>query len=589
MSKTLHLYASDSDLANATGTVGLLCELASDSPWLQKAEHCYGPDEILGSADAALAVAYSLVWKLLQNTPSIEGLPILNILEETLLEQVSYIVQAFHLDRWISSRGFSTCRFASYSPWLERLRQVRAFSASTYALVADVPFLQTNRGTRAIRKLWKSRPTLPEFLRRVTPQWSRYLSAMPLRKHAQKAPRGGIWFYSTAYNCTKIGLEYEAYLPGKLNFLVEDPATGGQRLRELERECHWVYAWSRASDIPSALEVRSVGDRITKAAVDAPLSNEESALRAVLLKSEWWHVFLTRWLPFAIHNSRALERWQQAVAPEMIVVGNAGDERALLLRERTQSVPVIMLQHGIMHWVYAVADQPVDVFLLRGPFFQRVINEKLRQKTVIRNFPEAKGAADDTPKNVPTDILFITTPYDVPVLFHPKDLRDILCSLLRVSHASGRPLVIRVHPMERIPTYERAIGELQEELGIGADVSYSQGSGVEEVFARSCVAVLYFSTMFLDCLRHRIPVISFGWHWFPNKHQFEKEGIFNFASDLRHLEALVRQGIEGTLPRRRTGLEEFLAPSHPEEISNVFHEIWNGRQSPRSRIMKVIP
>jgi hypothetical protein len=589
MSKTLHLYASGSDLANVVGTVGLLCELAPDSPWLQNAERSYGPDEILGSADAALAVAYPVVCKLLQSAPSIEGLPILSILEETLLEQVSYIVQTFHLDRWISSGGFSICRFASYSPWLERLRQVKAFSASTYAIIGDVPLLQANRGARAMRKLWSSRPTLGEFFKRVTPRWFRYVSAMPARKQAQEAPRGGIWFYSTAYNSTKIGLEYEAYLPGKLNFLVEDAATGGRRVRELGRECYELYAWSRASDIPSASQVRTAGNQITEAIAAAPLSNEESALRAVLLKDEWWHFFLTRWLPFAIHNSRALERWQQAVTPEMIVVGNAGDERALLMRDRRERVPAIMLQHGIMHWVYAVADQPVDVFLLRGPFFQRVINEKLRQKTVILNFPETNRAAMGASENVRADILFITAPYDVPVLFHSNDLRDILRSLLRVSHASGRSLVIRVHPMERIETYERAVDELRKELGIRANVSYSQGAGVDEVFAHSRVAVLYFSTMFVDCLRHKIPVVSFGWHWFPNKRQFEEEGIFNFASDLRHFESLLWQGIEGKLPQTRAGLEEFLAPSHPEGISNLFQEIWNTRRSANNGKLQPIP
>src|SRR5438445_11953775 len=249
MSETLHLYARGSDLTDATGTVGLLCELPPDGSWLEKVELCYPPDVIFGSADAALTVAYSLVSKLLHSAPSIEGLPVLSIFEETLVEQMSCIIQAFHLDRWISSHGFSTCHFVSYSSWLERLRQVRAFSDSAYALSADVPLWQRSPSSRAIRRLWNSRAGASEFLRRVTPQWSRYLSATPMRKDAQKAPRGGIWFYSTAYNYTKIGLEYEPYLPEKLNFLVEDPTTGGRRLRELGREWHSLYAWLRASDI----------------------------------------------------------------------------------------------------------------------------------------------------------------------------------------------------------------------------------------------------------------------------------------------------------------------------------------------------
>ncbi len=577
MSETLHLYADGSDLADAKGAVGLLCEFAPDSPWLQKVELCYAPDEILGSAEAALTGAYSLVSKLLQIAPSIDGLPVLSIFEETLLEQMSCIVQAFHLDRWISSHGFSTCRFASYSPWLERLRHVRAMSGSAYALPADVPFLQRNATSRAIRRLWNSHPTAFEFFHRVTPQWSRYLSAMHMRKRAQKAPRGGIWFYSTAYNYTKIGLEYEACLPERLNFLVENPATGGRRLRELGREWHALYAWSRASDIPSQSEVLAAGQRITKAVAALPLSDEEAALRSVLLKSEWWYLFLRRRLPFALFNSRALQRWRKSVAPEMIVIGNAGWERALLLREGEERVPVVMLQHGVMHWVYAVTDQPIDVFVLRGPFFQRVINERLRRKTVIHNLPKLNSPADESPKTARDSILFITTPYDVPTLFHPEDLMDILRSLLRVAHASGRSLVIRVHPLEKISAYGRAVSELQNEMGIRADVAYSQGPGAEEVFKRSCVAVLHFSTMFLDCLRHGVPIISFGWHWFPNRGQFEEEGIFNFASDLNHFEALLRQGIEGRLPRRRSGLEEFLAPSRPQDVARFFSGIWDSR------------
>jgi hypothetical protein len=582
MSKSLHLYTSDSDLTGATGTVGLLCEFAPDSPWLRATEHFYGPDEILGSVDAALPVAYSLVSKFLQSAPIIEGLPLLSIFEESLLEQVSYILQTFQLHRWICSQGFTSCRFVSYSPWLDRLLQVGSITGLPYTLTADVPFLETNRGWRTLQKLWSSRPTPSDLFRRVMPLWSRSLSTIAMRRHAQDAPRGGIWFYSAAYNFTKVGLQYEPYFPQKLNFLVEDPRTGGKRLREIGRESHWLYAWSRISDIPSPSKVRSIGSRITRALAEVPLPPEEDALRRVFLNSEWWHHFLTRRLPFALFNNRALHRWRQAVLPEMIVIGNPGDERALLLQEGAERVPVVLLQHGVMHWTYAVTDQPVDVFLLRGPFFQRTVNEKFRRKTVVHNFPEPEITAPPQGHIEPKDILFITTPYDVPALFHREDLRDILRSLVIVAHSTRRRLVIRVHPNETVSSYEQAVAELRQELRFEVEVGYSQGPGVDEVFARSCVAVLHFSTMFLDCLRHGVPIVSFGWHWFPNKHQFEEEGIFQFASDLRSLEDLVRQGAEGNLPVRRARLEQFLAPSQPRALAKFFRQIWDARRSASS-------
>jgi hypothetical protein len=587
MSKNLHLYAGDGELTGATGTVGLLCEFAPDSPWLQGVEHYYRPDEILGSVDAALPVAYALVSKLLESSPVIEGLPVLRVFEELLLEQVSYIAQAFRLDRWICAQGFSSCQFDSYSPWLDRLLRVRSVTGSSYVLSAGVPLGQSYRGVRALQKLWQSRTAPAEFLRRVMPLWSRNLSAVPMRKRARETRRGGIWFYSTAYNYTKMGLQYEPYLPEKMNFLVEDPGTGGKRLREVGREMHWLYAWSRTSDIPSSSEVRSIGGRITDAVAGVPLDAGESALRTVLLNSELWRHFLARGLPFVLFNNRVLHRWRQAVLPEMIVVGNAGDERVLLMSESAEPVPSVLLQHGIMHWTYAVTDEPVDVFLLRGPFFQRAVNEKLRRKTVVHNFSEPEAISQEE-KAERKDILFITTPYNVPALFHREDLRDILRSLLRVAHSTHRRLMIRVHPNEKISAYEQAVAELHQQLELQAEVGYSQGPGADEVFARSCVAVLHFSTMFLNCLSHGIPIISFGWHWLPNKRQYEEEGIFHFALDLSGFESLVRQGIEGKLPFRSDGLEEFLAPSRPQALEKFFKQIWDERRSAKSGVLHPI-
>jgi len=578
MAETLNLYASGSDLNGATGTVGLLCEFAPDSPSLRNIGQCYRLDDLLGSADAALAEVYPLVGKLLRSAPVLDGLPFLYLFEEPLLEQLSYIKQAFHLDSWISERGFRGCRFVSYSPWLDRLLQVRKVTSSAYTLVSDVPLLQTNSSARAFRKLWNSRPKPPEAFRRIMPLWSRHLSGTRLSKAARGAPRGGIWFYSTAYNFTRIGLQYEPYLPQKVNYLVEEPGTGGKALREMGRPWHWLYAWSERSDIPNAHQVRAIADRLTGALLNIECNPEESRLRAVLLQSEWWQHFLTRRLPFAIYNNRVLRRWRAAIEPEMVLVGNAGWERALLLNQSSSRIPTVLLQHGIMHWTYAVTNEPVDLFLLRGPFFQKLVSERMRPKTVIQNFPESSGRPAIQKREKDT-ILFITIPYDLATFFHLADLHDTLRSLLRVAKETNSRLAIRVHPMEKIATYEEMAAELQKELGLEVDVVFSQGPGVEELFTRSSVAVLYFSTMFMDCLRYQVPIVSFAWHWFPNTRAFQAEGIFNLARSLSHFEELVRSGVAGGLPQRSDGLEEFLAPGHPEELKQLFQGIWSGRHS----------
>jgi hypothetical protein len=589
MAKTLTLYGTDSDLSAVKGDAGMLCEFAPDSPWLKATERYYRPDELLGSADDALNIAHSVVSKLIEHLGAIAGISSLAILEEPLLEQVSYCAQTLHLDRWICSQGFSACRFDSYSPWLDRLRQIKKLTGSKYDLTASMPLGQANWLQRGIVDLRKSIRRPSEFFRRVAPLWSRVLSAVFTRGGARKVPRGGIWFYSTAYNYTKIALEYEPYFPHKMNFLVEDADTGGKRLSEIGRDSYVIYAWSRAADVPSISEVRRAGQKITEAVTSVPLAADEDLLRTALLKSEWWDRFKKRILPFALFHGRALERWCDAVTPEMLVVGNAGWERSLLQSNSAEHITSLLLQHGIMHRVYAVADQPVTYFLLRGRFFQNLVNDRLRQKTILCNYPQKTDQALLRDRNAGRDILFITMPYDILPLFHRGDLRDILGCLLRVSCNLKRQLLIRVHPMESIFSYQKLVSEIQHEFGLSCNVVYSQGPNAEEILARSSVAVLYFSTMFLDCLTHGIPIISPDWHWFANKCHFKQAAIFNFASDLSDLERLVQLGIDGLLESRRTSLEDFLAPTQPEEISKVLSDLWQSRRRSHPSIAEVIP
>jgi len=169
MLRTLTLYGTNGDLSNLRGRVGLLCELAPDSSSLKGVEHCYWPDELLGSPDHALRIASSVVSKLLAQVAEIRRLPRVATLEESFLEQVSYSVQALHLDSWLRAQEVSVCRFDSYSAWLDRLRQIRTWTMSEYDLKASVPFGQANWVRRGIVDLSKSVTRPSELFRRLAP------------------------------------------------------------------------------------------------------------------------------------------------------------------------------------------------------------------------------------------------------------------------------------------------------------------------------------------------------------------------------------------------------------------------------------
>jgi len=77
---------------------------------------------------------------------------------------------------------------------------------------------------------------------------------------------------------------------------------------------------------------------------------------------------------------------------------------------------------------------------------------------------------------------------------------------------------------------------------------------LDSLLANTAVAVTYSSTVFLDCLRHGIPIISFDWHDFAYKSLIEEHNVFHFARDLADLESLAIQiGRNSALAVNRDG------------------------------------
>lgn len=89
-----------------------------------------------------------------------------------------------------------------------------------------------------------------------------------------------------------------------------------------------------------------------------------------------------------------------------------------------------------------------------------------------------------------------------------SDLADILEALLQAAYETRAEFIVRVHPLESLDAYQAKIRKLESRLAIRAKVRFSQGTSLDPILERSAVAVTFASTAFLDCLRHRAPIVS---------------------------------------------------------------------------------
>jgi hypothetical protein len=510
---------------------------------------------------------------LISGEPAFEGVFQLHVMEEIIIRALENILYGIHLDRWLQQSGTAECQFRAPSPYIERLRAIQSVSGSRYSIVAPPSgsISLTQKVKRRIQN--KGLAGLGDAFilgaRRFFPNAARYLAAMPKARRPHK--RGGWWFYSTAYTFTNIGLAYEPYLPQSLNYLVDSSETGDAPLRERGREFFDIYAWASTADLPSKSDLADLRQKLLKQIASASLDPESDLARTALLQSDVFKTYLDRILPLTCFHSRIFARFLDEVSPEAIIVGNAAFEGPLLQLAHSRGIPTVLLQHGILGDYYQLMDQPAETLFVRGEFWKQFVAEGMRERTRVLNIPGDDSPSHAEPAN-PGKILFLTSVDAALTHTHESDLRDILERLLRVSAAANRTLVVRVHPMETVGYYRTVVEKISAELKLTTQVEYSQGAGLDSVLANTAVAVTYSSTVFLDCLRHGIPIISFDWHDFAYKSLIEQHNVFHFARGLADLESLVERALNAELPVSKD-YDRFLAPTSKIELSEFFRSL----------------
>jgi hypothetical protein len=302
----------------------------------------------------------------------------------------------------------------------------------------------------------------------------------------------------------------------------------------------------------------------------------------LFLSGGWFGQFLKRHLPEGLYETTLYERFIERAAPSALVVGNPVFEGYALHAARKRGIPTVLLQHGVLGDYCQLSDPPADHYVVRGRFWQDFLAEVPRRRSSILNVPaEVTKALDDLPlKSTRGHILFVTAPYGLQEFWNLADLDDIMLVLLQAASKTGHPLAIRVHPLEQVDFYQRRVQELSEKLESDCPVQYSQGAGEDEIVANAAVAVIYSSTMFLSCLRHRVPVVACDWHHFSFKPGIKQRQVFHFATSLADLSSLVERGAGGRLPAFDGDASDFLAQTEIGALRAQLKSLVNDRGAP---------
>ena len=551
-----------------TSSVGFLFECAPDGSASAHFPQAIGLTRLIGDFEGAKVKAYELAMKLLTGEPEFRGLQQLAVFEELVIRELQKAFHLLHLSEFLVAQDFTQCHFAGDSEFASGLTELAAHLGSSLMVTAPAPApapVQPTNRWAAVRRSWQRARSAGFSRRAAAREWHQVLERLDPYHRRERVQPGqvqqkpnAIWFYTTAHTFTCIGQYYEPYFPQAFEYLVENPQTGGEPLRTAGRPFTSVYAFGSCHMEPSAAELLAARQAIVAHLNGVHLSPIESMARQMLLQSPFFQTFLARHLPRGLYATTLFDHWVNATRPAALVVGNPVFESYAMHAARRQGVPTILLQHGILGDYCQLSDPPVDHYVVRGVFWRDFLAPSPRARShVLEPTAQVRDAKQaPLPRNA---ILFLTAPYRAEAFLHLADLDDILHAVLAVAAQASSELIIRVHPMEEVGFYQSKISQWVQTEGLQVKVTYSQGPGLDELLNRAAVAVTYCSTVFLDCLRRGVPIVSFGWHDFSYKRQIEARGVFYFADHLASLSQLIKRGIQGDLPPYEQSTKPFLA------------------------------
>jgi hypothetical protein len=584
--KDITLLSGADAIPSGHDPVGLLFECAPDGAAFRHGGRVEPLGALVGDIAEAKGRAYGLARKLLEGEPRQRGIRQLGIFEEVVIGELQRAFHSIHLHRALQTLGIRTCRVPSAGSTVEGLRAIQGLSPASYRLqklVRPAPAGKlAARGARVLKRLRGAGFSAAA----VRAEWRQAMNVIdPYRRRAALARRkvgalqpGGIWFYSTAYTYSRAGMMYEPYFPEAFTWLVENPHTGGIPLEEARKAFVDVHSHGKRAFRPAEWELERARAEVVRHLQGVTLHGEDEPLaRKLLMGSRFFSEFLGVHLRKGLYFSALFESMLDAWRPSAVAVGNPVFEGYLLHPARERGIPTVLLQHGILGDYCQFWDPPVDFYIVRGSFWREFLAESPRRRAVVLNPRpnEAPRAASSGCKHV----LFLTAPVSIQDFHNELDLDEILQSLLDAAAAHHAALLVRVHPLEGVDYYRRKIEKLRSAANGAVEVRYSHGAGLDEAVREACVAVTYCSTVFLDCLRARVPVVSFGWHDFSFRRQIEACGAFPFARSLAELRALVGEAIVGRLPPYAGSVETFMANSEEAELAKFF----SGTAAPGAR------
>src|SRR5262249_48025480 len=139
-------------------------------------------------------------------------------------------------------------------------------------------------------------------------------------------------------------------------------------------------------------------------------------------------------------------------------------------------------------------------------------------------------------------VTLVTAPLDVLPFWNPQQAAREAAIVVSRLHRRGFSATVRVHPRDRIVDWQAAFARAGS--AVAADIEFENAPPLEQVLAKTDVALMFSSTVFLDCVARGIPVVSLGWYPGQWRQALERTRAIQFARSIEQAVTLVESSAD---------------------------------------------
>lgn len=333
-----------------------------------------------------------------------------------------------------------------------------------------------------------------------TYRWRAHLGR---RMHNPSVSQGGVGVFSSYLNNSRTLSAFVDLMPWPVHWVLSNDSAR-QGLSNGNHNYYWIWQFSKTScpKIPNE-ELQFDGRRG---------SDSLSLIKTWLTQNPIMQGWKSVELSLLVTLTHCWETYLEQAKPRLIVTsGQWGIEGWFTHIARHHGIPVLQVMHGALGgYLYTQTPITSDGMVVPGDFWRELWPKDQREKIVVYNPIDHIKKVQKKPDPKRQCLTFFSWPLMAGGFYNFSEFVDGFIHILhRILLQEKYKVIVRAHPLENphdfVERWQHLKGALPSNLCI------SKREPLDHVLAETDVALMFRSTVMLDCLSNDIPVIMPGW------------------------------------------------------------------------------